>query len=331
MVSPDHSFDPRFEHIIPMPKENHFVAANETGRLLISVIIVNWNTRELLRQCLRSVSETTGDFQLDITVVDNSSSDGSVQMVRELFPDVRRVELANNLGFSKSVNRGLALAAGQVVLICHPDIAFSERCLDTMVKFLMNEPEAGIVGPCLRYPDSSFNSVSTKAYSFRRICLDFLHFSLRPILRLVPPLANWVASQRDTFTWNHSQTTETEVVWNACMMFKRSVLDTIGPFDENFFVWYADVDWCLRARRAGWKAFYLLSADCIHYERQSEVTAQSEAILYKVDGSLVARQMAKDKQVLLKRHCSLSLRIVDGLLELCAFTLVKLRRVLPLA
>lgn len=311
-----------------MPDENHLRTGGETGTLLVSVVVVNWNTRELLRQCLRTLSASKRDFELDTIVVDNSSCDGSMRMVRDMFPEVRRLELTNNLGFSKAVNQALALAAGQVILICHPDIAFPAICLDTMVTFLMNEPEAGIVGPCLRYPDSNFNSVSTRAYSFKRIFLDFLHFSLRPILGLVPPVAKWVASQRDTFNWNHSQTTETEVVWNACMMFKRSVLDTIGPFDEDFFVWYADVDWCLRARRAGWKAFYLLSADCIHYERQSEVAAQSDAIRYKVDGSLVARQMAKDKQVLLKRHGGVGLRIVDGLLELCAFTLVKLRRAL---
>jgi GT2 family glycosyltransferase len=159
------------------------------------------------------------------------------------------------------------------------------------------------VGADLYYPDGSRNECQIGRYSTGQITTTFAYKFRRLFLR-VPPLHRRLMRAWYTYNWDHERTTESAMIWNACMMFRREVLEAIGPFDEQFFVWYADVDWCYRAAAAGWKAYYLKGAGVIHYEKQSGDYLESDAVRYKVNWAAARSRMNRDKYAMLAKHHS---------------------------
>jgi len=240
----------------------------------LSVVIVSWNVRELLRRCLQSVvyspqssvlSRTQDDDQglrTEIIVVDNASSDGSVEMVRAEFPQVRLIANERNLGFTRGNNQGLALSRGRYVLFLNPDTEVVGDALATMVHYMDDHPDVGALGPLLRYPDGSVQS------SRRRFPTLGTALFESTLLELWWPGNPWARRYRMA-DWPDDVEQEVDWVVGACLLARREVLDQVGGFDEGFFMYSEEMDLCRRIKAAGWRVVYLPSAQVIHHEGKS--------------------------------------------------------------
>ncbi|MDY6987491.1 MAG: glycosyltransferase family 2 protein [Thermodesulfobacteriota bacterium] len=265
----------------------------------ISIFIVNYNTRALLQQCLKSVFENRGDLVVEVFVADNNSTDGSADMVEETFPGVYLKRHSVNMGFTKAVNPLLGLGQGEFYLILHPDLEVLPHTFRQFVDFFGRHPKIGILGGNLYYPDGTPNPCEILFPGFWN---DLLCFAMRLFKRL--PGGRKLFGNSAPSTWSHERTCRVNWVWNACMMVRRTVFDKIGYFDEDFFVWYADWDFCKRTWDAGWCVCYLGPATAVHHERQSygrQIIA-SEQVWYKVDGWYSAPWMIRDRHVFLKKY-----------------------------
>ena len=234
----------------------------------LSIIIVNWNTRELLRECLAALTKDEGRKtkdeppsslvlgpSSDVIVVDNASADGSVEMVRRDFPDVRLIVNESNLGFARANNRGIAASRGRYVLLLNSDTVASTDALEMLVAFMDAHPEAGVGGPRLLRPDGTaqpyaFGGDPTLSYLLRR--------GFNRLLR-----------HRYLHDWDTDVIQEVDWVSGACLMARRAAIEQAGPLDEAMFMYFEDNEWCLRIRKAGWKVYYDPQAAIVHLGGQS--------------------------------------------------------------
>jgi len=217
----------------------------------VSVIVVNHNTRDLLRDCLRSVLENAAGLEVRVVVVDNASSDGSPAMVRQEFPEVLLIESASNLGFSKANNAGLRALSAPYALLLNSDARLFPGALRAMVAFMEARPDAGIVGPRLLHEDGSLQlSCGIPPTPWTEVCNKLLLHIPFPFFKMGD--------------WSHDRVREVGWVTGACLLARRAALDRIGPLDEGMFMYYEDLDLCLRARQAGWKVCYLPDAQAVH-------------------------------------------------------------------
>lgn len=222
----------------------------------LSIVIVNWNVRELLRRCLASIR-----FDAEIIVVDNASSDGSADMVRAEFPHVRLVANAANRGFGGGSNDGLAAARGRYVLLLNPDTEIVGDALATLIHYADAHPRAGVLGPQLLNPDGSVQS------SRRRF----------PTLITALFESTWLQSLAPRGVLEHyyaldlpdNQPVQVDWVTGAAMMARREAIEQAGGFDERFFMYSEEMDWCKRIQGAGWDIVYLPPAQVIHHEGKS--------------------------------------------------------------
>jgi GT2 family glycosyltransferase len=222
----------------------------------LSIVILNYNTREHLRACLESLvaegstSLSGGPLLTEVLVVDNASSDGSAEMVAADFPGVSLIRSPHNGGFANGNNQALERSRGAAILLLNPDTLMPPGGIGRMLDCLTAHPEAGIVGPRLLRPDGSMHlacrrSFPTPATAFYRIS---------GASRLFPRSPRF-GRYNLTFI-DPSLAIEVDSVCGACMLVKRAVVDRIGALDERFFMYAEDLDWCLRAREAGWTVRY---------------------------------------------------------------------------
>jgi GT2 family glycosyltransferase len=228
----------------------------------LSIIIVNWKVKDLLEKCLRSIFEQTKNIEFEIFVVDNASGDGSVEMVREKFPQVNLTASSKNLGFAKGNNLAIKKARGRYVLLLNPDTEILDNALEKTVKFMDVHPECGIAGCKLLNPNLSLQP-SVRAFptfaSQAFILLKFHH--------LFPHSKAMYHYLMQDFDYEKTQ--EVDQVMGAFMMIRREVIEKIGLLDENFWIWFEEVDYCKRAKIAGWKILYTPEAKIIHHFGQS--------------------------------------------------------------
>jgi GT2 family glycosyltransferase len=218
----------------------------------LSVIIVNWNTRELLADCLCSIEDFQSsifNLQSEVIVVDNASSDSSAAMVREQFPWVRLRENVGNVGFARANNQGISQATGRYVLLLNPDTVVMPGALAALVGFLEAHPQVGVVGPTLLDRD-------------RRIQLSWAKF---------PTLWSELTTghRRDRKPFLSGDAYEVDWLAGACLLVRRGAIDAAGLLDERFFLYSEETDWCLRIQRAGWRIAYYPSAKVVHLEGSS--------------------------------------------------------------
>lgn len=223
----------------------------------VSIIIVNWNTQDLLAQCLRSLPWESADLRLEVIVVDNGSSDGSPQSVQRDFPQVRLLANNENLGFVRATNQGLAAASGDFLFMLNSDTEVREGAIERLVEVAAGDPRIGAAGPRLLNSDGT-PQVSAAPFPkviYRLLPSRFEHaYNLRleqRILRETRPLA--------------------EVDWlsGAALLFRRDVLERVGPLDERYYMWYDDIDWARKLQAAGLKRVFVADAVIVHHGRQS--------------------------------------------------------------
>ena len=224
----------------------------------ISVIILNWNTRQLLQESLQSLLDPPPEINVQIIVADNNSDDGSPEMVQALFPNVTLVANPGNIGFGAGNNRAVPFATGRYVLFLNSDTRVMEGALQTLVAYADANPDIGILGPKLLNADGSLQ------YSCRRypnLATGF--FRNTPLGRLFPH--NRFASDYLMQDWDHASPHDVDWVSGAALMMRRELLDQIGAFDEAYYMYCEDVDLCWRANHADWRVTYLPDAVIYHY------------------------------------------------------------------
>ena len=231
----------------------------------LGVVVVSYNTRDLLEACLGRLTEAieASGVTAEIWVVDNASSDASPDMVAEAFPAVHLLAETRNLGFTAANNRLLGpwASAGQAcpdrVLLLNPDAEIDATALQELMRALDRDAEAAVVGPALRYPNGRFQHAAFRFPGLIQTMLD-----LFPVPRLLDrPVNGRYPRQR----YATGQAFDVDFVLGACMLIRGEALRAIGPLDEGFFMYCEEIDWCKRAAEAGWRRLCVPAASVLHH------------------------------------------------------------------
>ena len=240
----------------------------------LSIVIVSWNVKEKLRECLRSIEEhnplqsplnlrgETGGLQYEVFVVDNASKDGSIEMVEKEFPWVYVIKNNANFGFAKANNQAIRLSQGRYVLLLNPDMRVFPGTLEDMVKF-MDEPANSKVGVAGCYLVSEAGETVPHVRRFPTI-KDQL-----AILLKLPHLFPRVLDSYMMTDFDYSKEAWVDSIRGSFFMIRRELMDKIGMLDERFFIWFEEVDFCKRATAAGYKVAYTPAVKCVDYVGQS--------------------------------------------------------------
>ena len=231
----------------------------------LSIIIVNWNTKEYLLPCLKSIFKKGGVTGWEIIVTDNSPTDGGGDEIRKTFPSVQVIQNDRNVGFSRAVNQGLRKASGRYVLLLNPDTQVKNGAIQQLVSFMDDCPNAGVAGAQLLNGDGSKQNSTANIPS---LATELLNKSL--LRRLFPK--RFAGKER-----NYSEPVEGDSVIGACMMVRRVALEQIGLLDEDYFLFLEETDWCYRMKRAGWKVYHVPQAEVFHFQGKSAGTARKRA------------------------------------------------------
>ncbi len=229
---------------------------------MVSIIIVNWNTRDLLLQCIQSIKDSTKDVPHEVVVVDNDSSDGSVEAVAERFPYVKLIASSENLGFAAGNNLGIAQATGACVLLLNPDTIVMPNSIREMLDFLETHPDAGAVGCKLLNADGTQQESAWTGF-------PGLGWLLARGLYLDKVLGRRAGSGITV----SDKPCEVGHLLGACIMMPADLLREHGGFDESYFLYLEETDLCYRIRKAGRKVFYVPSASIVHIGQQSSMQA----------------------------------------------------------
>ncbi|MDD5231122.1 MAG: glycosyltransferase [Candidatus Marinimicrobia bacterium] len=229
----------------------------------ISVIIVSYNVKEFLQQCILSLKNALDGMEHEIIVVDNDSVDGSVNLIRQKFPEILLIENHFNKGFAAACNQGLAIARGEFILLLNPDTMLQEDTINVMVKFFEDHPEAGAAGCKILNADGTLQLACRRTFPTPAVALP----KLLGLSRLFPKVK---AFSRYNLTYlDPDQMTEVDAVSGSFLMFRRTVYEKIGGLDEAYFLYGEDLDYCYRIKKGGWKIFYVPGTKIIHYKGES--------------------------------------------------------------
>lgn len=228
----------------------------------LAVIIINWNSREFLRECLASIEQNSPRFSFEVIVIDNASFDGSAEMVQREFPGVRYIQSAYNLGFSRGNNAAALTSTGRILLFLNPDTKILGTALAAMKECLDSQQDAGIMGCRILNSDGSVQTTAVQA--FPTILNQMLDADV--LRRWFPQSHLWGTAALFSGGTNP---VVVDTISGACLMIRRDVFEQIGGFSANYFMYSEDVDICQKAHLAGWKAYYLPTASIIHHNGQS--------------------------------------------------------------
>ncbi len=257
----------------------------------LSIVIVSWNTREVLSACLASLEselERLAPDSVETFVVDNASSDGSPEHIRRRFAWVKLVENDENVGFATANNRAIVESSGEFVLLLNPDTKVMDGAISSLIEFMSSTPDAGAAGSHLLNPDGTLQISSWPAPTLSRELWRLLH------LDSVRSYAEYPAS-----TWTVDAPQPVDSVQGASMILRRKALEDVGLLDAQYFMYTEEIDLCLRIRNAGWRVYWVPRSRVVHYGGQSTQQVASEMFLQlyrskivyfrKHQGSLAAR------------------------------------------
>jgi GT2 family glycosyltransferase len=223
----------------------------------ISIIIVNWNARDLLQNCLESIYRTIRDISYEIICVDNASRDGSVAMLQEKYPEVRRIQNEENRGFGAANNQAMRIMTGRFALLLNSDIVLTENAVRELYAFMETHPEAAMAcGQLLNADGGKQNSVA----SFPNLLTLLTNTSLLEYL-----FPNRYPSKR----YNHDKPIEVDSCIGACILVRKKAIEEVGMFDERYFFFFEETDWAYQMLNAGWKIFHVPTAYIYHLQGQS--------------------------------------------------------------
>lgn len=228
----------------------------------LSIIITHHNTPELLDLCVKSAKETINNLQYEIIVVDSQSGEKTEEFIREKHPEIKLIAFKKNLGYSKVVNAGIKEAVGEYILILNADIIILDSAVSEMIKFMEKNPAVGIVGPQLldfnnNIQASCFSNPTPKAIFARRTFWG---------------KTKWGKRALDKFLigdWDRKSIKEVDWVQGSAMMVRKKAIEKVGLFDERFFMYFEDADWCRRFWQNSYKVVYLPNTKMAHYYQRS--------------------------------------------------------------
>lgn len=229
----------------------------------LSIVVVNWNTRDFLRDCLHSVYASEGEMAFETIVVDNCSDDGSAAMVRQEFPHVHLIESDINGGYAYANNLGLTHLEAEYYLLLNPDTVLPPNALADMLAFMDDHPEAGMAGPKLVMADGSLDLACRRSFPTP----ENSFYKLFGLSRLFPKSKRF--GQYNLTYLDPDEMAEVDSVVGAFMVVRREVIEEVGLLDEEYFMYAEDLDWALRAKQAGWKVYYFPDVTVLHYKRRA--------------------------------------------------------------
>lgn len=278
----------------------------------LSIVIVSWNTKDLLEACLNTVYAYPLDQPFEVWVVDNKSKDDTVAMVRERFPQVELIASEENLGFAGGNNRAIPHCRGEYVLLLNPDTEVKPDALNALVAFMDAHPEAGAAGSRLLNGDGT---LQTSCHPVPTLSREFWRMFY---LDALVPYGSY-----DMSKWEVDQPREVDVLMGASLLLRKSVLEAVGLLDEGYFMYSEEVDLCFRLQKAGWRLYWVPQSQVVHYWGQSAKQVLAEMFL----------QLYRGKLLFFRKHYSrltvMLYKVVLGLaslLRLALAPLVLLRR-----
>ncbi len=286
----------------------------------VSIIIVNWNTRDILGNCLRSIYDQTNEVEYEVVVIDNASSDDSAAMVRAEFPQVVLIENSNNLGFAAANNQGMAIAGGRYVLLLNSDTIVLDGAIQKTISYADDHQDIGVLG-CQVWENE--REIQKTCFAFPSAWGVILQkMGLR---RLFP--RSRVFGRIDYGWWDRTSPMDVDVVSGMFMLVRKYAIDQVGLMDEDYFVYAEETDWCFRFKKNGWRCVFAPVARIIHLDGGNKSTD-----LVKVK---MCVQMQKSVLLFFKKHHSviqyflarLILTAYTGL-RCLAFTLMLIGRII---
>lgn len=232
----------------------------------VSVIIPSWNAKKYLQDCINSIVRETKHNSIEIIVVDNASSDGSPEMIQKQFQQVKLIRNSENLGFAKACNIGMRQAQGKYFCILNSDVILQKECIDKMFSYMEKNPEIGVLGPKILYPDGRV----------QRTCMGFPTlwntFCRATALDVIFPKTRLFSGLFMTF-WSYTTLRAVDVINGCLWMVRQNAVNNVGLLDENFFMYAEDKDWCKRFKKEGWQVVFFPDAEAIHFGGASSSNA----------------------------------------------------------
>ena len=254
-------------------RELDHVGSRSVDVLDLSIVIVNWNTQHVIVGCLESVLANLGELSAEVIVIDNASTDDSVQVIAERFPQVQLIANDANRGFAAANNQGMRIARGQYVLLLNPDTVVLDEVFEKTLDYARRHPDVGVVG-C---------QVMESAQTVQRTCFRFPS-PLNTLMWVSGALA-WcprsrIAGRAAYGPWNRQDEREVEVVSGMYMLVRRAAIEQVGLMDEAYFVFAEEADWCYRFRNAGWRCVFAPVGRIMHVDGGSKSTEQASVKMY---------------------------------------------------
>lgn len=234
----------------------------------LSIIIVSWNVRELLEACLNSILAHQESLTVEILVIDSCSADGTAEMVRQKFPQVRLMACLENVGFPKGNNLGLAQASGRYLFLLNPDTEVIGSALTTLKTYLDQHPAVGLVGPQLLNSDGTVQSSRRRFPTWQTAVFESTW--------LQPYAPAGLLEQFYVLDRPDEQPAEVDWVMGAAMLVRREVVAQVGGMDEGYFMYSEELDWCKRIKAAGWQVVYEPAAQIVHHSGKSSEQASTQ-------------------------------------------------------
>jgi len=249
----------------------------------LSIIILNYNSKDYLLPCIKGITEHTADLDYEIIVVDNASTDSSVDYIeRKLLPrfnEVKLVKAKTNGGYAAGNNLGIKAASGRYLAMMNPDIIIWGNSLKQMVDFMDANLRVGIAGPRLLSPDGSlqyacYSWPTPQVLLYRRTALGRFRFAERAIDKFL---------LKD---WDHLDSRPVDWLQGSCVIARREALEQVGLMDERYFMYVEDMDWCRRFWQGGWEVWYLAQIELIHYHQRESALGSGIRGVFKKTGRI---------------------------------------------
>lgn len=234
----------------------------------ISICMVSLNCWAVLEDCLESLRDSRPAVSYEVIIVDNASTDGTPALIERHFPEVRLIRNHYNAGFTKATNQGIQQSSGRYILWLNTDTILRPGSLDTLHDFMEEHPEVGIAGPKVLNPDGSFQPQCKRGLPTPLASLSYM-LGLHKLWPQNPQLGQYLLTHLPV-----DRASEVDAVSGCCLMARREVWDAIGPLDEQIFAFGEDIDWCVRAKRAGWQVWYYPASVIVHLKGQGGVHAK---------------------------------------------------------
>ena len=223
----------------------------------LSIIIVNWNTKDFLINCLKSI-QRDNSCNLEIIIVDNNSSDGSVEILEKQYGHIKLIRNSSNLGFAKANNIGINASMGRFIALINSDIIVHKNCLNTLIRFMDNNPEIGAAGPRILNPDRTVQISARKSPGIWNNLCQVLG------LNKLFPKSSFFSDWFMTY-WQHDSVRKVDALSGCFIIVRKEAVRETGVLDEKFFFYGEDLDWCKRFRDKGWDIALCPDAQATHF------------------------------------------------------------------